>query len=83
LQRSENPGWRGVPLYARRGGLARWDAAYGVVAAQGDSSECCVIPHSHLVRLGDLQGALQLLPGSLERTGYHVWEFGELVALID
>jgi hypothetical protein len=54
-----------------------------VVAAQGDSSECCVIPHSHLVRLGDLQGALQLLPGSLERTGYHVWEFGELVALID
>ena len=42
MQRSENPGRRGVPLYARRGGLARWDAA------QGELSLWRVTSHSHL-----------------------------------
>jgi len=49
LQRSEKPGWRRGTAIPRRGGFARWDAAFGVGAEQGELSRWRVIPHSPLV----------------------------------
>ena len=59
MLRSEKPGWRGVPLYARRGGLLEWDGAIGVDAARYEFGWRRVIPRGHLFN----RGAASLSPG--------------------
>ncbi len=52
LQRSENPGWRGVPLYARRGGFLGWGGALGVRRGLGGIYKRSLIAHCHLMASG-------------------------------